>query len=107
MQGSRPKWEVGVSPRILRSNVSELFRGGRNYNTQEEGSNGTGTALANTSVFLRIVGQCQAAVAEAVSCFGRIDILFCCACEGTPATSYHSDRSFEDDLSLTCYWKQP
>ena len=46
------------------------------YNTQEKGIEGTGTALANTSLFLRIVGQCQAAVAEAVSCFGRIDILF-------------------------------
>ena len=30
----------------------------------------------------RIVGQCQAAVAEAVEAFGRLDILFCCESEG-------------------------
>ena len=28
-----------------------------------------------------VVGQCQSAVAEAVRCFGRIDILFCCQSE--------------------------
>lgn len=30
---------------------------------------------------VRIMGQCQSAVAEAVRCFGRIDILFCCHSE--------------------------
>lgn len=30
---------------------------------------------------VRIIGQCQSAVAEAVRCFGRIDILFCCHSE--------------------------
>lgn len=30
----------------------------------------------------RIVGQCQAAVAEAVEAFGRIDVLLCAASEG-------------------------
>ena len=35
----------------------------------------------------RIIGQCQAAVAEAVSAFGRIDVLFCCSSEGTAVTS--------------------
>jgi NAD(P)-dependent dehydrogenase (short-subunit alcohol dehydrogenase family) len=29
----------------------------------------------------RIMGQCGAAVAEAVEVFGRIDILLCCTCE--------------------------
>lgn len=29
------------------------------------------------------MGQCQAAVAEAVSTFGRLDVLFCCSSEGT------------------------
>jgi NAD(P)-dependent dehydrogenase (short-subunit alcohol dehydrogenase family) len=29
------------------------------------------------------VGQCQAAVAEAVEAFGRIDVLLCAASEGT------------------------
>ena len=33
----------------------------------------------------RIMGQCGAAVAEAVELFGRIDILLCCTSEG----SYH------------------
>jgi NAD(P)-dependent dehydrogenase (short-subunit alcohol dehydrogenase family) len=31
----------------------------------------------------RVVGQCQAAVAEAVEAFGRIDVLLCAASEGT------------------------
>lgn len=35
----------------------------------------------------RIVGQCQAAVAEAVEAFGRIDVLLCTASEGTVITS--------------------
>lgn len=30
----------------------------------------------------RIIGQCQAAVAEAVEAFGRIDVLLCAASEG-------------------------
>lgn len=30
----------------------------------------------------RNMGQCQAAVAEAVEVFGRLDILFCCSSEG-------------------------
>ena len=30
---------------------------------------------------IRIMGQCQSAIAEAVSSFGRIDILFCCTSE--------------------------
>jgi NAD(P)-dependent dehydrogenase (short-subunit alcohol dehydrogenase family) len=34
-------------------------------------------------VFCRVVGQCQAAVAEAVEAFGRIDVLLCAASEGT------------------------
>ncbi len=29
------------------------------------------------------MGQCQAAVAEAVEVFGKVDILFCCTSEGT------------------------
>lgn len=32
----------------------------------------------------RIMGQCGAAVAEAVEVFGRIDILLCCTSEGCP-----------------------
>ena len=30
----------------------------------------------------RSVGQCQAAIAEAVEAYGKVDILFCCASEG-------------------------
>lgn len=30
---------------------------------------------------IKIMGQCQSAVAEAVRCFGRVDILFCCQSE--------------------------
>lgn len=35
----------------------------------------------------RVVGQCQAAVAEAVEAFGRIDVLLCAASEGNATTS--------------------
>ncbi|EME47679.1 hypothetical protein DOTSEDRAFT_69587 [Dothistroma septosporum NZE10] len=30
---------------------------------------------------VRMMGQCQSAVAEAVRCFGRVDVLFCCQSE--------------------------
>ena len=30
------------------------------------------------------MGQCQAAVAEAVEVFGKVDILLCCSSEGRP-----------------------
>lgn len=33
-------------------------------------------------VTCRNMGHCQAAVAEAVEVFGRLDILFCCSSEG-------------------------
>lgn len=49
----------------------------------------------------RIVGQCQAAVAEAVEAFGRIDVLLCAASEGT---SYRPGSSIElrpDTLQLS------
>lgn len=29
-----------------------------------------------------VMGQCQAAVAEAVESFGKLDILLCCSSEG-------------------------
>jgi NAD(P)-dependent dehydrogenase (short-subunit alcohol dehydrogenase family) len=41
----------------------------------------------------RVMGQCGAAVAEAVEVFGRIDILLCCTSEGRPPFSsriYHT-----------------
>ena len=31
----------------------------------------------------RVMGQCGAAVAEAIEVFGRVDILLCCTSEGT------------------------
>jgi NAD(P)-dependent dehydrogenase (short-subunit alcohol dehydrogenase family) len=31
----------------------------------------------------KLMGQCQAAIAQAVEVFGRIDILLCCTSEGT------------------------
>jgi NAD(P)-dependent dehydrogenase (short-subunit alcohol dehydrogenase family) len=34
----------------------------------------------------KVMGQCGAAVAEAVEVFGRIDILLCCTSEGTVHT---------------------
>jgi NAD(P)-dependent dehydrogenase (short-subunit alcohol dehydrogenase family) len=36
----------------------------------------------------RVVGQCQAAVAEAVEAFGRIDVLLCAASEGSAIGSW-------------------
>jgi NAD(P)-dependent dehydrogenase (short-subunit alcohol dehydrogenase family) len=40
-----------------------------------------------------VVGQCQAAVAEAVEAFGRIDVLLCAASEGNIIRTllYHAD----------------
>jgi NAD(P)-dependent dehydrogenase (short-subunit alcohol dehydrogenase family) len=37
------------------------------------------------------MGQCQAAVAEAVEVFGRVDILFCCTSEGPSSSFLHLD----------------
>lgn len=31
--------------------------------------------------FVRTMGQCQAAIAQAVEAFGKLDILFCCSSE--------------------------
>ncbi|KJX96374.1 short chain dehydrogenase/reductase family protein [Zymoseptoria brevis] len=45
---------------------------------------------------VRVMGQCQSAVAEAVRCFGRIDILFCSHSEvvvGTVEELSQSDRT--------------
>jgi NAD(P)-dependent dehydrogenase (short-subunit alcohol dehydrogenase family) len=44
----------------------------------------------------RVVGQCQAAVAEAVEAFGRIDVLLCAASEGKNVLSI-----IEFELMLT------
>ncbi|KAF5847804.1 hypothetical protein GGP41_009032 [Bipolaris sorokiniana] len=41
----------------------------------------------------RVVGQCQAAVAEAVEAFGRIDVLLCAASEGTVEELAQSTRT--------------
>lgn len=35
---------------------------------------------------IRIMGECQAAVAEAVEAFGKLDILFCCSSEALIGT---------------------
>ena len=42
---------------------------------------------ADEGVDCRIIGECQAAVAEAVSVFGKIDVLFCCSSEGSSLTA--------------------
>jgi NAD(P)-dependent dehydrogenase (short-subunit alcohol dehydrogenase family) len=39
-----------------------------------------------TDMFVRIVVQCQAAVAEAINAFSKIDILFCCTSEAVVGT---------------------
>jgi NAD(P)-dependent dehydrogenase (short-subunit alcohol dehydrogenase family) len=41
----------------------------------------------------RVVGQCQAAVAEAVEAFGRIDVLLCAASEGKVFDFIHWSRA--------------
>jgi NAD(P)-dependent dehydrogenase (short-subunit alcohol dehydrogenase family) len=38
--------------------------------------------IQSLMVAYRVVSQCQAAVAEAVEAFGRIDVLLCAASEG-------------------------
>ncbi|KAF2206996.1 hypothetical protein CERZMDRAFT_52078 [Cercospora zeae-maydis SCOH1-5] len=40
-----------------------------------------GLRLRVVALDVKIMGQCQSAVAEAVRCFGRVDILFCCHSE--------------------------
>lgn len=49
----------------------------------------------------RIVGQCQAAVAEAVEAFGRIDVLLCAASEGTSSVSNSDVELIPDALQLS------
>jgi len=61
---------------------------------------------------VRIMGQCQSAVAEAVQSFGRVDILFCCHSEvvvGTVEELSQSSRTmtlvhdqFETNVSRSC-----
>lgn len=41
----------------------------------------------------RVIGQCQAAVAEAVEAFGRIDVLLCAASEGNPISLSRTYRA--------------
>lgn len=41
----------------------------------------------------RVMGQCGAAVAEAVEVFGRIDILLCCTSEGMPPFQFHLENT--------------
>ena len=40
----------------------------------------------------RIMGQCQAAIAEAVEIWGRVDILLCCTSEGRYTSEHNSKR---------------
>jgi NAD(P)-dependent dehydrogenase (short-subunit alcohol dehydrogenase family) len=49
----------------------------------------------------RIVGQCQAAVAEAVEAFGRIDVLLCAASEGMSYESACLVELIPDALQLS------
>lgn len=46
----------------------------------------------NTQYTHRNMALCQAAVAEAVHVFGKVDILFCCASEG--------ELNWFDDISV-------
>jgi NAD(P)-dependent dehydrogenase (short-subunit alcohol dehydrogenase family) len=50
----------------------------------------------------RVVGQCQAAVAEAVEAYGRIDVLLCAASEGT--LSLNRIELLDIDLGFSCDW---
>jgi len=44
------------------------------------------TRLRVVALDVRIMGQCQSALAETVQSFGRIDILFCCHSEAVVGT---------------------
>jgi len=48
----------------------------------------------------RIIGQCQAAVAEAVEAFGRIDVLLCAASEGKTSQPGHCTKLMYVTLQL-------
>ncbi|RKF83232.1 putative short chain dehydrogenase reductase family protein [Golovinomyces cichoracearum] len=45
----------------------------------------------------RAIGQCGAAIAEAVHFFERIDILLCCTLEGVPISHFQQPRSYSCD----------
>lgn len=53
----------------------------------------------------RSMGQCTAAIAEAVQVFGRIDVLLCCKTEGTccfPDGGFSSTGNI--DWPYSCRW---
>lgn len=52
--------------------------------------------------FYRMIGQCQAAIAEAVTVFGRIDVLFCCSSQGK-LNVYVPTLSTTTSLSIVKY----
>lgn len=49
----------------------------------------------------RAMGQCGAAVAEAVQVFGRVDILLCCKFEGEPSVMSRRTELMDMDGELT------
>ena len=59
------------------------------------------------------MGQCTAAIAEAIQAFGRIDILLCCKSEGElmdwesleARTGCEMQRVGEEDLKTRCLKK--
>lgn len=56
-------------------------------------------ALGTEDVALRNMGLCQAAVAEAVQCFGKVDIMFCCASEGRRRSQWYCTPACLPSLS--------
>lgn len=56
-------------------------------------------------VFFRVVGQCQAAIAEAVEAFGRIDVLLGSTSEGNAFRFVHGTCLQTTSLN-SCYWRR-
>lgn len=51
------------------------------------------------------MGECQAVVADAVTTFGRVDILLCCTSQGTNGDFRGFEITPADDLSST-HWNR-
>ena len=70
---------------------------------------GWDTICASDTIFIRIVGQCQAAVAEAARAFGRVDILLNCTSQAVIGTveefaASHSTRMLVRDQFETNFF---
>ncbi|KAK4997150.1 hypothetical protein LTR66_003374 [Elasticomyces elasticus] len=58
----------------------------RAFVEEAKGREDWGTRLRVVALDVRVIGQCQSAIAEAIDGFGRVDVLFCCTSEAVVGT---------------------